>query len=225
MERRQQWLQLGFHVRREQWHALEFPSDVAPSQRFVPPCLRFSVALPLGINGAACSRWARGWSYPNGLDLGGWGQRGRNEHHDVAALWVARVTPHPLTNNSSPPPAESATSSVKLQPAAWGGGELRGSKSRTSTASIHRPHSAKFVFGRATRSQFKRTKPAGFEVEAGSKRRCASLRGRRLRPARLYESQEHSPKLAPVLRPVSASLRLRFRSATAVARGNSCRIG
>ena len=136
MERRQQWLQLGFHVRREQWHALEFPSDVAPSQRFVPPCLRFSVALPLGINGAACSRWARGWSYPNGLDLGGWGQRGRNEHHDVAALWVARVTPHPLTNNSSPPPAESATSSVELQPAAWGGGELRGSKSRKSSAQI-----------------------------------------------------------------------------------------
>ncbi len=36
---------------------------------------------------------------------------------------------------------------------------------------------------------------------------------------------KHSPKLVPVLRPVSASLRLRCRSATAVARGNSCRIG
>ena len=49
--------------------------------------------------------------------------------------------------------------------------------------------------------------------------RVAGLRGGRLRPARLYEPQEHSPKLAPVLRPVSASLRLRFRSATfAVAR-------
>ncbi len=152
----------------------------------------------------------------------------RNEHHDVAALWVARVTPHPLTNNSSPPPAESATSSVKLQPAAWGGGELRGSKSRTSTASIHRPHSAKFVFGRATRIRLKRSKPAGFGVEADSKRRCASLRGGRLRPARLCESQKldparrenwlrfsrlknrHSPKHCPV----SASLRLRYRSAT-----------
>ncbi len=33
-------------------------------------------------------------------------------------------------------------------------------------------------------------KPAGFGVEAGSKRRCASLRGGRLRPARLYEPQE-----------------------------------
>ena len=36
----------------------------------------------------------------------------------------------------------------------------------------------------------------------------------------------HRPKFAPVLRPVSASLRLRYRSAAfAVARGNSCRIG
>ncbi len=231
-----------FHVRREQWHALEFPGDVAPFQRFVSPCLRFSVALPLGINGAACSRWARGWSYPNGLDLGGWGQRGRNEHHDVAALWVARVTPHPLTNNSSPPPAESATSSVKLQPSACRGGGLCGSKSSKSNAFSSgfglSPIPPKPLRGlgdeaggspnRRPRSQFKRSKPAGFGVEADSKRRCASLRGGRLRPARLCESQKldparrenwlrfsrlknrHSPKHCPV----SASLRLRYRSAT-----------
>ena len=132
--RRQRRLRMGFHGQRYRWHALEFRRDVALSQRRVRPRLRVSVALPLGINGAACSRWARGWSYPNGLDLGGWGQRGRNEHHDVAALWVARVTPHPLTNNSSPPPAESATSSVKLQPSACRGGRLRGSKSRRNSA-------------------------------------------------------------------------------------------
>ena len=53
---------------------------------------------------------------------------------------------------------------------------------------------------RATRSQFKRSKPAGFGVEAGSKRRCASLRGGRLRPARPVGSQEqhlvHRSKLS-----------------------------
>ncbi len=32
-----------------------------------------------------------------------------------------------------------------------------------------------------------------FRVEAGSKRRCASLRGRRLRPAQPYGSQKHCP--------------------------------
>ncbi len=35
------------------------------------------------------------------------------------------------------------------------------------------------------------SKPAGFGVETGSKRRCASLRGGRLRPAQPYGSQEH----------------------------------
>ena len=127
-----------------------------------------------------------------------------------------------------------------------------GSASRKSIASIRRPPSAKFVLGRATRSQFKRTKPELFRVEAGSKRRCASLRDGRLRPARLCESQKlgpmrwenrirfshpknkHGPKLAPILRPVSASLRLRWRRSALeswaclllnVARGNSYRIG
>ena len=48
--------------------------------------------------------------------------------------------------------------------------------------------------------------------------RVTSLRGGRLRPARPKGSQ----KLGPKRRPVSASLRLRYRSATlAVARGNS----
>ena len=47
----------------------------------------------------------------------------------------------------------------------------------------------RFLSESRTRSQFKRTKPAGFGVEAGSKRRCASLRGGRLRPTRFFESQ------------------------------------
>ena len=49
--RRQLRLQLGFHGHRYQWHVLAFPRDVPQSQRRVQPCLRFSVALPLGING------------------------------------------------------------------------------------------------------------------------------------------------------------------------------
>ena len=44
--------------------------------------------------------------------------------------------------------------------------------------------------------------------------RVAGLPWGGVRPARLCESQEHSPKLAPVPCPVSASLRLRCRSAT-----------
>ncbi len=44
---------------------------------------------------------------------------------------------------SGSPPAVSATSPVELQPAAWGGGELRGSKSRRSSAR----RGGKTVFG------------------------------------------------------------------------------
>ena len=81
------------------------------------------------------------------------------------------------------------------------------------------PHSAKFVLGRAPRrpptafaarrerrflsesrySLFKRSMPTGFGGEAGSKRRYASLRCGRLRPARLCESQELGPKHHPIL--------------------------
>ncbi len=102
---------------------------------------------------------------------------------------------------SGSPPAVSATSSVELQPAAWGGGGLRGSKSRRSSAQSTAPFCG-------IRPQFKRPKPAGPKATS-----VAGLRGERLRPARLCESQEHSPKLVPVPCPVSASLRLRYRSA------------
>ena len=102
------------------------------------------------------------------------------------------------------PPAVSATSSVELQPAAWGGGGLRGSKSRRSSAQSTAPFCG-------IRPQFKRSKPAGPTVTS-----VAGLRGRRLRPARLCEPQELGPKRSPVC----ASLRLRFRSAVSVARWN-----
>ncbi len=61
--------------------------------------------------------------------------------------------------------------------------------------------------------------PSGPKPAGPTATPVAGLRGGRLRPARLYESQKHSPKLDPILRPVFASLRLRLRSAAfAVAR-------
>ena len=71
-----------------------------------------------------------------------------------------------LDHNSSSPPAVNATSPDELQSAAGGGGELRDSSNRKSTAPIQAPYLA-----------------------------------------------QRGPKLAPFLRPVCASLRLRCRSA------------
>ncbi len=85
-----------------------------------------------------------------------------------------------------------ATSSVELQPAAWGGGELRGSANRKSNAFFCRV--------RPVAHSPRAAKPLG--DEAGD-------------PKGLHK---HCPQLAPILRPVSASLRLRCRSAAAVAR-------
>ncbi len=56
---------------------------------------------------------------------------------------------------------------------------------------------------------------------------AAGRQGRRFgEPHYSLSAQSSAKKHSPILRPVSASLRLRFRSATfSVARGNSCRIG
>mgnify|MGYP006977110691 CR=1 FL=1 len=51
-----------------------------------------------------------------------------------ATRWVAGARPIRSEQDNSSPPAVSATSSDELQSAAWGGGELRGSVSRKSTA-------------------------------------------------------------------------------------------
>ncbi len=61
-QRRPPRLQLVFDGQRYQWHVLAFLHDVAPSQRRERPRLRFSVALPLGINGAC--RTPTGSLYP-----------------------------------------------------------------------------------------------------------------------------------------------------------------
>ena len=109
------------------------------------------------------------------------------------------------------------------------------------------PHSAKFVLGRAPRrpptafaarrerrflsesrySLFKRSMPTGFGGEAGSKRRYASLRCGRLRPARPVGSQEHSPKhsqqVQPKARP-SSPPRVRLTAAPLSLRRVSARL-
>ncbi len=124
------------------------------------------------------------------------------------------------------------TSSVELQPAAWGGGELRDPKGRRSSAQF----SAPFYWFRAARSgdgpKAQRASPATLRV--AKTRPFCKIRPRRAllkqfaasgecnepcrvavrhsgwrRTARLKEPQEHSPKHCPV----SAPLRLRFRSA------------
>ena len=61
--RRRQWLQLGFYGQRYWWHELEFRCDMDRPQLLEQPCLRFSVALPLGINGRTASFNAN--LYPN----------------------------------------------------------------------------------------------------------------------------------------------------------------
>ncbi len=133
-QRRTARLQLFFVDNRDSGNMSELQHVVGLLRAPGQPCSRFSVALPLGINGQELAWWVRGWSYP------------------------------PFLNG--PKPAGPTATSV------------------------------------------------------------AGLRGRRLRPAPLCESQEHSPELVPKHCPVSTSLRLRFRSATfSVARGNSCRIG
>ncbi len=145
------------------------------------------------------SRGARGWDYPTLLD--GRSQRGPNEHREVADLrrgWLRPARP---------------VGSQEL------GFFLLGSSSGASPGARLR-RSLRAEDGDSGRNRAIRL-GLNRRVEAASKRRVAGLRGGRLRPARLYEPQKHSPKFDPILRPVCASLRLRCRSAAlAVARWN-----
>ncbi len=125
-------------------------------------------------------------------------------------------------------PAVSATSPDKLQSAAWGGGELRGSASRKSNNPFTSPilsGSGCALPGWAERpsAQARRlVEPQRYDQKQSPKHRPnpSPLLG----PARLdnrsrfsspknKHSPIHGPKQSPVLRPVSASLRLRSRSA------------
>ncbi len=189
-------------------------------------------------------RAARSGGGPNGPARrpGGSSNRKSTAHSSSGAGGRARgrrflaESCYSLLAYSNSPPAGSATSLDELQSAAWGGGELRGSKSRKSSAnnsarfavqnsppilsgSTCRPSPPERQSRWATGPTVRRTALLALSSSGRSLRgpkrawRVAGLRGRRLRPARLCESQEHSPKLPPVLRPVSASLRLRWRSA------------
>ncbi len=102
--------------------------------------------------------------------------------------------------DNSSPPAVNATSSDELQPAPHGG-ELRDSASRNYNA----PFTAPVLRGSSSE-----------RPPAPLMRR--SRRGRRFREPRYSLSaqssaKKHSPTHRPILRPVSASLRLRCRSA------------
>ena len=149
-----------------------------------------------------CWFWTvRSGGGPNGPahKLGGSKNRKSTAHSSSGAGGRARgrrflaESCNSLLAYSNSPPAGSATSPDELQPAAWGGGELRDPKGSQEQYPkhgqkqdpTHRPNSSP------------KLGPA----------RCEN-RSRFSRP-----KNSRSPKLAPILRPVSASLRLRCRSA------------
>ena len=64
-----QWRVLLFAVgERQQWGVFEFRGGESLSQQRLSPCLRFSVALPLGINGAERHAVGKRLGYPTLLD-------------------------------------------------------------------------------------------------------------------------------------------------------------
>ena len=167
----------------------EFPHAILRCSRGEPSGARFSVALPLGINGGVRAVGNR-LELPHIAELCADGRPGGTATLDAqaaccgppvgrrparaalrAATALLHSSPHsfgfglraprvgrrpsaqaqrfyePQKLSSfilgalfvlslSSPPAGSATSPVELQSAAWGGGELRGSKSRKSSAQI-----------------------------------------------------------------------------------------
>ncbi len=128
-----------------------------------------------------------------------------------------------------------ATSIAKLRPYAGGGSGPRDPKGSQKLGPVLRPNSVGFGLraprvGRRPSAQARRF----YEPQKHDQQLSPTRRENRSRFSRPKNSR--SPKHSPVLRPVSASLRLRFRSAGAarhakdervltVARGNSCRIG
>ncbi len=135
------------------------------------PCklswLRFSVALPLGINEDACPRWTMGWNDPNWLDFSDRSQRGRNEHREIAALRRGWLRPGRFFEPQNS--AHSSLLSCRRQ---------RGVQRAPSSCSpphgwrrTARPKEPQklgpFVFDRSRRR-------TNIKAEAASKRRCAS---------------------------------------------------
>ncbi len=177
-------------------HIFAFPHDDMQFQRCGGAGQRSSVALPLGINGRTASFNAS--LYPKtghptffNLTLAA-GRPGGIAIFDaerrVAGLpWggvrparpqrVAGARPIRSEQDNSSPPAESSNERRRVA-------ARRQPGRRTARLCEPQEHSQQVQPYRLSGS-----KPAGFGVETGSKRRCASLRGGRLRPARPFGSQ------------------------------------
>ena len=178
------------------------------------PRLCSSVALPLGINGAG-PRWAMGWVYP------------KNKAASTLLFCLTLVGRTPGRNGNS------RRVSGVLRAARWEASGPRDQK----VAKV-----AEFIFGRSqrrTKTERQRSISA-LRIRGLRADRChgeLAIRsqpefGQRFNPSHHTKpspmlgparrenrfrfsrpKNRHSPKLAPVLRPVSASLRLRLRSA------------
>ena len=118
----------------------------------------------LSGSGRALPGWAKGPARKPG------GSTGRK-----STAIFCRVRPQPVCKSS--PPAVSATSSVELQSAAWGGGELRDPKGSQEQRLF---------------CQVQPCRPIGSKPAGPKATPVASLRCGRLRPARLCEPQKHS---------------------------------
>ncbi len=163
-----------------------------------------------------------GWNDPNWLDFSDRSQRGRNEHREIAALRRGWLRPGRFFE----PQEFGPFVSFKLFAASGECNELRRVAvrrvgwRRTARLCESQEHGL-FVFGRSQRR-------TNIKAEAASKRRRASpphpgAAGRPLTREPSYSLSPQiparaQPKACPSSPPVSASLRLRFRSAAAVAR-------
>ena len=141
---------MGFHCYRLSQYVFTFSCNGTGSWKYNKPCLWSSVALPLGINGDE-RRLLMAASTLLFLTLVGRAPgRNGNSRRASGVLRAARgqasgprdpkgsqeLRHQHRPNRPSSPPAVSATSPVELQSAAWGGGELRDSASRKSSAQI-----------------------------------------------------------------------------------------
>ncbi len=81
-----QWRVLLFAVgERQQWGVFEFRGGESLSQQRISPCLRFSVALPLGINGAERHAVGNGPELPHVAELCADGRPGGTATLDARA--------------------------------------------------------------------------------------------------------------------------------------------
>ena len=127
------------------WHVFEFQYAISLSQRRERPRLRFSVALPLGINGD--ERHAKdGRVYPIRLDLA--------NGASVSATRIASCGPTPEMAPAGPRGSASRNCTAPVC-------EVRPRRAPPRRSSVALAKDGDSSRNRAIRSQFKRTKPAG----------------------------------------------------------------